>query len=91
MINFDDNDIPFWLIIYAGLTVVVSVYAPENTPESVKISILVSGQTALGGAAGMSRTGNKNRIGRVDNIEHLDSQGEETTNYISSENNQPYK
>ena len=64
-----DAQLPYFLIFYASLTVVVTVFAPQDTPESVKISILVSGQTALGGAAGMARSGRS----EIENIERVDS------------------
>ena len=64
-----DAQLPYFLIFYASLTVVATVFAPQDTPESVKISILVSGQTALGGAAGMARSGR----GEIENIERVDS------------------
>ena len=70
-----DAQLPYFLIFYASLTVVVAVFAPEDTPESVKISILVSGQTALGGAAGMARNGSS----EIENIERVDSIVQRTT------------
>lgn len=93
-LNLDEN-IPTLLIIYSIITVIVAVFAPSNVPESVRISILVSSQTSLGGAAGMSRTGNKGKEinNKIDNVDNLIEQPDDRTNqhYISSENNQPYK
>lgn len=89
-INFQDKDIPLLLIIYATVTVIVAVFAPAKTPESVRISILVSSQTALGGAAGMSRVGENGKEinNRIETVEKLE---ENTNNYISSENSETYK
>jgi len=75
MINCD-RYVPLWLIGYSSLSVIIVVFAPSSTPESVKISVLVSAQTALGGAAGMSRSGKRDTDG-VDNIENAEENAED--------------
>ena len=66
-----DRHVPLWLIAYSSLAVILVIFAPSSTPESVKISVLVSSQTALGGAAGMSRSG-KRDADEVYNIENAE-------------------
>lgn len=70
-----DDNLPSYLIFYAVITVFAAIFAPENTPESVKISILVSGQTALGGAAGMARAG-KNDIENIEKVNISENESE---------------